>query len=70
MKSLSTMIAVTVLSVASVSAYAEQGSGLYIGLKSGVMEPDASGVDLDDDNPIIVQGGIDFRPTKKISMPR
>ena len=35
-------------------------SGLYIGAKTGVIEPDASSYDADDDNPVALQLGYDF----------
>lgn len=34
----------------------------YIGAKTGVLEPDASGFDADDDNPLALQLGYSFGP--------
>ncbi len=50
----------TLTGVASVPGYAD--SGFYIGGKTGVLEPDSSGFDADDDNPLALQLGYSFGP--------
>lgn len=60
MNTLNAMTAVLAISVLSANVYAERGNGFYVGLKTGVIEPDTNGYDLDDDNPIVIQGGYDF----------
>ena len=52
--------AIVLLSIIAVPLMAD--SGFYIGGKTGVLEPDNSGFDADDDNPLALHLGYSFGP--------
>ena len=60
MKLIMKFFATATLTLFAASVWAD--SGLYIGGKTGVLSPDASGYNADDDNPLALHIGYSFGP--------